>query len=102
MPKATTGDKSPGAAAVGLVTLGFDYLAGVGTSQPPNEAPSFSGLTSGFAGLYQINFVVPTPPASMQACTSVGPLANLTITLSGFSSRDVVGICVQSPPVPAQ
>ena len=99
-PAATTGGKSVTASTTDSIAIGFDYQASPGTLLPPKETPLFAGLTPGFVGLYQVNFVVPAVPASLQPCSPGGPASNLTIILSGFSSRDVVGICVQPPPIP--
>ncbi len=101
VPRAITGDKSPLAATVGPVTLGFAFQAPPGTPPPSSAVPVFSGLTPGSVGLYQINFVVPEPPTSLQLCTPGGPASNLSVTLYGQASVDVAGICVQ-PSVPVE
>ncbi|HMD48723.1 MAG TPA: hypothetical protein VKG79_06485, partial [Bryobacteraceae bacterium] len=101
-PIAKTGSKSVAVSTSGTIAIGFDYQASPGTSLPLKETPLFAGLTPGFVGLYQINFVVPTGPATLPLCSPGGPASNLTIVLSGFSSRDVAGICVQPPAGPVQ
>jgi len=55
--------------------------------------PLYSGLTPGFVGLYQINFVVPPPPAGIQACFGTVQ-SNLTVSVGGQTSFDGAGICV--------
>jgi uncharacterized protein (TIGR03437 family) len=59
---------------------------------PPG--PLFSGLVAGYVGLYQINFVVPQPPAGMLACSFGTVQSNLTVSVGGLNSFDGAGICV--------
>ena len=95
-PSATTGDKSPTAATVAPITIGFTFQAPPGTSPPSSAVPVFAGLTPGFVGLYQINFVVPQPPTTLQLCIPGGsPASNLSVTLYAQTSLDVAGICVR-------
>jgi hypothetical protein len=72
--------------------------------------PLFTGATQGFVGLYQVNFIVPTPPVGIQPCVDYGvmPLAgstgypvqsNLTVSVGSNVSFDGAGICVQPVPV---
>jgi uncharacterized protein (TIGR03437 family) len=65
---------------------------------PTHPIPLYSGLTPGFAGLYQINFVVPQPPVGTQACSGLVQ-SNLTVSVGGQASFDGAGICVAPPPV---
>jgi len=58
--------------------------------------PLYSGLTPGFIGLYQINFIVPQPPAGMPACSG-SIQSNLTVSVGGQYSFDGAGICVMPP-----
>ena len=62
---------------------------------PPTDflSPSYSGLTPGFVGLYQINLMVPSSPAGLQACSTTVQ-SNLTVSVGGQTSFDGAGICV--------
>jgi uncharacterized protein (TIGR03437 family) len=61
----------------------------------PSPEPTFVGLTPGFVGLYQVNFLVIGPPSGILPCG--GPVvSNLTITLIGAGSFDGAGICVDT------
>lgn len=67
--------------------------------QPPT--PLFTGLTRGYPGLYQINFVVPGVPDGLPPCVSgqePGLVAtNLTVSVGGSASFDGAAICVSLP-----
>ncbi len=64
--------------------------------------PEFSGLTPGYVGLYQINFTVPSVPATLLPCEdpNVAPVrpdvvqSNLTVSFGSQYSFDGGGICV--------
>jgi uncharacterized protein (TIGR03437 family) len=63
---------------------------------PVLPRPLYSGLTPGFAGLYQINFILPPPPVDTQACSATVQ-SNLTVSVGGQNSFDGAGICVAPP-----
>jgi uncharacterized protein (TIGR03437 family) len=88
--------------------LNFDYRPNALAAQPVLEisggsglpvpilpAPVYSGLVPGYAGLYQINFVLPATPAGLQPCTGLVQ-SNLTVSVGGLFSFDGAGICVES------
>jgi uncharacterized protein (TIGR03437 family) len=64
----------------------------ISTSSP---TPLFTGLSPGSVGLYQLNFILPSPPAGTPACDGVD--SNLTVTFVGQSSFDGAPICVAAP-----
>jgi uncharacterized protein (TIGR03437 family) len=110
-PAAATGKAStksfPTAETLGIH---YNYTVNALATKPrppfvpaPTPAPVFSGLASGFVGLYQINFVVPSsPPNGIAQCSLTGTFAaganivqsNLTVSFGGSSSFDGAGICV--------
>jgi uncharacterized protein (TIGR03437 family) len=65
------------------------------------QIPLFTGLTAGYSGLYQINFVVPGTPGGLHPCAAgQGPglvATNLTVSVGGSASFDGAGICVLLP-----
>jgi len=90
---------------VDAFSLDFNYRPNALATQPfPGAAaPLFAGSTQGFVGLYQINFIVPAPPAGLQPCAfgGVSPnivsgvYSNLTVSVGSIFSFDGAGICVQ-------
>ena len=90
------------APTVQSLLLSFDFLPNALPAQPyypPGVTalttyayPRFTGLVTGYVGLYQINFVVPPPP-EISAC--IGRVqSNLTINIGGNFSFDGAGICI--------
>jgi uncharacterized protein (TIGR03437 family) len=76
-----------------LATQPMPLLLVPETPQTDIYSPLYSGLVPGYAGLYQINFVVPQPPAGVQACSGAVQ-SNLTVSVGGQTSFDGAGICV--------
>jgi len=68
-------------------------FSSVADMTPVLPIPVYSGLAPGFAGLYQINFVVPYPPVGVEACSGAMQ-SNLTVSVGGQFSFDGAGICV--------
>ncbi len=94
---------------VATFNLDFNYHpnalgTGPGAVGAPVTAPLFAGATKGFIGLYQINFIVPPPPAGSQPCVNFAEPAviasgtvvqsNLTVSIGSDTSFDGAGICV--------
>jgi uncharacterized protein (TIGR03437 family) len=83
--------------------LNFDFQPNALAAQPmlpplvtlfPSYAtPLYSGLVPGYAGLYQVNFIVPPPPAGVVACSGTVQ-TNLTVSVGGLFTFDGAGICV--------
>jgi uncharacterized protein (TIGR03437 family) len=108
-PALVAGQAPATAAATTVVfNLQFNYLPNALPSRPSgSQTPLFTGATLGYAGLYQINFVVPVPPAGTPACAAVDASqlqpgsnvvqSNLTVSIGGTFSFDGVGICVTTP-----
>ena len=88
-------------AAVTGATMQYDYRANVAPSMPLNGTPPlFAGLTPGQIGLYQVNFVVPQPPAGSAPCgTEVQ--SNLTVSVAVGDTYDGAAICVNTGAAPA-
>jgi len=95
---------------VAAFNLDFNYRANALATSPGAigstvTAPLFTGATKGFTGLYQINFVVPPPPAGTSPCVdfavpaattspSILVQSNLTVSVGSNFSFDGGGICV--------
>jgi len=108
-PLATSVPAAQSSPAVSTFNLDFNYRPNALATQPsatypPTNPPLFAGSTQGFIGLYQINFVVPPPPAGLKPCSNLdftadGPVAglvlsNLTVSVGSFVSFDGARICV--------
>jgi hypothetical protein len=95
--------------ALTTFVIDFNYHPNALAAKPSPPAwfvppgPTFAGATSGFAGVYQINFIVPPPPGNIEPCsntTGVVPFvniiqSNLTVSVASPFSFDGAGICVQ-------
>jgi uncharacterized protein (TIGR03437 family) len=108
-PALVAGQPAPSAAPTTIAfNLQFTYVPNALPSRPGgSHAPLFAGATPGYNGLYQINLVVPAPPAGTPACGTVGSSqlqpgsnvvqSNLTVSIGGTFSFDGAGICVAVP-----
>ena len=69
--------------------LHFDYR--------PNAPGSRAAVGAPGGGLYQVNFIVPPPPAGTILAECDGKIirSNLTVTLSGINSFDSASFCVR-------
>ena len=82
--------------------LNFDYRSNAPPYRPVCATPAacleaepvFAGLSPGYAGLYQVNFIVPPPPAGTPPCDGSTITSNLTVSLLGSDSFDGARICV--------
>lgn len=88
-----------------MVTLNFTANAMPSRLGPTSATVTlnqaiFAGLTPGLAGLYQVNFKVPVPPAGTPACLTSNVQSNVTITLLGNDTFDGAQFCVQVPDSP--
>jgi hypothetical protein len=111
-PAAVTGQASPSPAVPTQAgfEMYFSYEANAGPSKGlplgltvcyrlpvcPQYTPVFSGLTPGYVGLYQVNYVIPQPAQRLPACGG-GVASNLTLSVIGATSFDGAGICVANP-----
>jgi uncharacterized protein (TIGR03437 family) len=109
-PALTTG-QPPAASSPTLTVFGidFNYRANALATKPgaagaPVASPVFTGATKGYVGLYQINFIVPPPPAGLQPCVDNASdivaggsttQSNLTVSVGSGISFDGAGICVR-------
>jgi uncharacterized protein (TIGR03437 family) len=79
-------------------TLAFTPPSVTGVTLVRAVVPLFTGLTPGYPGLYQINFIVPPLPSGALPCASGGTpvavTANLTVSVIGSMSGDNAAICV--------
>ncbi|HTC90297.1 MAG TPA: hypothetical protein VK686_18445 [Bryobacteraceae bacterium] len=105
-PAVQAGSASPNPPAVvtAPIYLQFDYRPNASASMPilnssltTTAQPVFAGLVPGQVGLYQINFVVPPPPAGTSVCGA--PVeSNLTVSISAADGQSFSGaaICVDT------
>lgn len=89
-----------------LVTfrVAYNFTPNALANKPgPNALEAlYSGLVAGYAGLYQINFTVPSVPPGTAPCAKPGSYvaganvvqSNLTVSFGGNFSFDGAGICV--------
>jgi len=111
-PVVETGKPSPAPAPTASALLDLNYQPGAGPSRPEpgfvlpvatptaqaaegfrhSVEPVFAGLTPGFVGLYQVNFVVPPAPSWLTSTACV-----LTVSVGGINSFDGVPLCVEVP-----
>jgi len=118
VPMIKSGEAAPIPAPSSYVALRFDFSPDTGPSfarliEPLLASTAASGgaspnlqvgemtpafLTPGYVGLYQVNFVVPEPPAGYQNGCFQGALrSNLTVSIGVLYSYDGAGICVELP-----
>ena len=76
-----------------LATQPMQPAVGCCVPRPTVPVPLYAGLSPGYAGLYQVNFVVPPPPAGVASCAGTVQ-SNLTVSVGGLTSFDGAGICV--------
>ena len=111
-PPAVTGQQSATSSpTTEILVIDYNYHPNALPSKPPalrntgegapQLTPLYSGLTPGFVGLYQINFLVLGTTGTPQCddITTVVPGANvvqsnLTVSFGGAFSFDGAGICV--------
>ena len=109
MPTVKSGQPTPISGPSGVTGIGivFDYSANASPQNPgdsifPYAVPAFVGLTPGFVGLYQVNFVVPQPPPGTLPCLSFSgrETSNLTVSIGAGPSFDGARICVDTETTP--
>ncbi len=87
--------ESPSVPIEAPVSISFDWSPNNLGSKPTltnARKPAFSGMIPGYAGLYQINVVLPEGPKDLYVCRPGE--TNLTINIAGNSSFDSKAICM--------
>jgi uncharacterized protein (TIGR03437 family) len=106
-PALTTGQPATSSSStVATFNLDFNYRPNALATRPSpsGPVPLFAGATQGYVGLYQVNFIVPPPPAGLQPCVDFGVSpdtaaggniqSNMTVSIGSIFSFDGAGICV--------
>ncbi len=103
-PASIQGQPAPAAIhTVQTFLVDYNFRANALPTKPAADSPAplFTGLTPGYPGLYQINFVVPPIPDQTKPCEGTGiglganvVQSNLTVSFGGSFSFDGAGICV--------
>jgi uncharacterized protein (TIGR03437 family) len=103
-PPMTTGQAATGS-AISALDVDFNYRPNAFATRPtvPSSSVVYAGATPGYAGLYQINFIVPPPPAGLAPCVDWATSSpgtnvvqtNLTVSIGLLYSFDGAGFCVQ-------
>ena len=99
-PRLKSGDVTPSPAPLAGGVLSYDYRMNASPSRAQVAATDpylrFIGMSPGSISLYQVNFVVPPAPSTLQECDNIFVSSNLTVTLMSGDSFDGAEICVKS------
>ena len=111
-PPVRSGEATPTPAPRAFLLMDFDFRPNASPSGPfegpvepfstsaggrTSTTPAFAGLTPGFVGLYQVNFVVPQPTIRcFPDVTGTGLVVfNVTVSIGGPGSFDGAQLCVR-------